>query len=125
MGRLARRAVGLLVVGALALAPRGAGAQYAHAAAVGARSPAAPAVPTAPFARPSALASAPPSRARHVWGGALLGGAAAGVAHVLYIRQQPTGQYHDTGYILVPASVALGGAVGAGVGYLVYRARAG
>jgi hypothetical protein len=47
------------------------------------------------------------------------------VAHVLYIRQQPKGQYHDVGYILVPASVVLGGAVGAGVGYLVYRAHAG
>ena len=122
MDRLARRAVAFLIVGALALAPRGVEAQYAHATAVAVRSPAAPA---APVALPSALVSARPSRARHLWGGALLGGAAAGLGHVLYIRQQPKGQYHDIGYFLVPVSVVLGGAAGAGVGYLVYRARAG
>ena len=130
MARLACCALGLLLVGAAAGAPRPAGAQHLRAAAVGVRSPAgvtergARREAAGPAAVAPATALARPSRARHVWGGALLGGAAAGTAHVLYIRRQPKGQYHDIGYILVPASVLAGGAVGAGVGYLVHRARA-
>ena len=124
MARLAWPAAGALLA-ALTLAPRPAVAQYARGTAVGLRAPAAARAGGAPERAASAAPTADPSRGRHLWGGALLGGAAAGVAHVLYIRQQPKGQYHDVGYVVVPASVVLGGAVGAGVGYLVYRAHAG
>src|SRR5918912_1219466 len=49
---------------------------------------------------------------------ALGGGAAAGIAHVVYIRQLPKGDYNDVGYVLVPGSMFLGASLATGVGYV-------
>ena len=55
-----------------------------------------------------------------LWGGAAVGAVATGLALVVQARQD-NGDYDDYGaYAIVPA-MAVGAALGAGVGYLVYR----
>jgi len=121
----------------VSLVPCGAGAQYATA--VGVRS-------QPPVAWPSRVSSATSplgartdttgevvgllgsrparrSKAPYLWGGALLGGAVVGLAHVLYIRYKipKEDDYHDLNYLLVPGTVVIGAGLGTVAGYVVYR----
>jgi hypothetical protein len=140
MTRHARHALQRSLLAALvavAMVPCGVGAQRATPVGVRSHPPLAwPArlsvASPAPGARPDApgkvvglpgLRPAHRSKSPYLWGGALLGAAAAGLAHVLYIRQLPKeDDYRDLNYLLVPGSVVVGAGLGTGAGYVVYRA---
>lgn len=80
-----------------------------------------PAPPRAPGALlPQVARDGRRRKGPYLWGGAAVGAVATGLALVVEARQDE-GDYDDFGaYAVVPA-MAAGAALGAGVGYLVYR----